>query len=332
MRRFKYSILLALGILGLGLSATAHADYAWIPVHKKLVLRVGGDWNKSFENYDGDGYIADFSLSGKLAEIRQFDSYVFGEYGIAERWSMWMRLQYTDMVSNAQTTGDLLASGAGLGDTVIGFKRALTTSYPLFTAETYFKFPTGSTDVSSGVGGGTAIDASKLVVGDGNVDWVFRFHLGLRDGPVLFALSPSFLMRFGSYSPAAMLEVALQYNYMHAYGRVYAEGMLPLGEPQTSTGAVPTANQLENGTAGSFMKMAFSPSYFAMGVRAGFNFTKQTGIEAYVAMPFQGNRMARFLKFGANMIFNFDFYNGDYRPNLRDVPFVEFEDTSGQFD
>lgn len=319
MRIFNYGIITLLIFV---INANAFADYAWIPVRRKLVLRTGAEWNKTYENFDTDGFIADFSVNGQLAEVRDFNAYVFGEYGIADRWSMWMKASFVDSAASAQATNVLIASGTGLGDTFIGFKHAFTTSYPMMTAETYFKFPTGSSEATA---------VNEMVTGEGNLDLGLRLHIGARDGQVLFAFSPGLLMRFGGYATAGTLELAVQYNHEKlAYGRLYAEGALPFSEE-----ALPPSTLVNHnlpGTAGSYMKLAASPMYFGMGVRAGYNFLPSFGVETFAGMTFQGKRTARNLKFGFNLIFNMDFYEADYRPRLKEVKFTGQEDDTGNFD
>jgi hypothetical protein len=307
----RKSGLFRLSFLILIASSFCFADYAWIPVKRKLVLRTGMDWNKSFENFDTDGFLVDLALNSQPIEVRDFSFYAFGEYGIGDQWSTWMRLQFVDAVAAVPNTGALVAGGSGLGDTWIGLKRALTTTYPLATVETYLKLPFGSSSTST---------ADTLVTGEGNLDIGLRMHLGLRDGDVLFAFSPGLLLRFGGYATAGTLEAALQYNFpYHAYGRVFAEGMLPFSEEALAPSTLTNHNIL--GTAGSYMKLAASPAFLSAGVRAGINFTPSLGIESYAALAFQGRRAPRNLRFGFNMLFNFDFYQPDYRPKVKEVPF-----------
>lgn len=284
-------------------------------------MRTGADWSKSYENFDTNGFITDFSVSGQKAEIRDFTPYVFGEYGVAEGWSVWSRLQFMDSVLSAQQTGTLLASGSGLGDAWVGFKYALANTYPLFTAETFFKLPMGKS---------VAATTNDMVTGDGNFDIGVRLHIGHRDGPVLFAISPGILLRFGGYSTAGLLEAAIQYNFQDAYGRLFAEGIMSFSE--TALPPSTTANHNLLGTGGSYMKLAASPLSFGAGARAGYNFSKGVGVEAYAAMNFQGMRTARYLRFGTDLIFNFDFFKGDLRPRIREVPFKGGEEESQNFD
>ncbi len=233
---------------------------------------------------------------------------------------MWSRLQFMDSVLSVQQTGALLASGSSLGDAWLGFKYALANTYPLFTAETFFKLPLGHA---------VATSTNEMVTGDGNFDIGVRLHIGHRDGPVLFAISPGILLRFGGYSTAGLLEAAIQYNFQDAYGRLFAEGIMAFSEAALPPSTTTNHNLL--GTGGSYMKLAASPLSFGAGARAGYSFSKAVGVEAYAAMNFQGMRTARYLRFGTDLIFNIDFFKGDLRPRIREVPF-RGEEESESFD
>lgn len=290
-------------------TVTAQADYAWIPEAQNLHLRGGFDYFLSGNNYSTDGYSDPTQFGGQTIQFRDSIFWLAPEFGVAEDWSAGLHLQFSTSTATSDATSAVVASGAGFGD-VRGNIKWRVSQAPLWTIETYFKMPTGTA---------TPLAADEIVMGDGNLDVGLRAHYGMRTGAFFLSASPGVLGRFGGYSPALTLELAAQMFIYRAYAKLYAHSLFSLSA-QALTPATVTAQTLA-GTAGSYARLAASPTYLVGGGSLGILINKQIRAEAGVSKVIWGQRTHDALVMTLNVLAMFDFSKPDMRTRVREVPF-----------
>ncbi len=290
-------------------AVSARADYAWIPDAHHLHLRGGFDYFQSGNNYSTDGFLDAAQFNSQSIQFRDSIFWLAPEFGVAEDWSAGLRLQFSTSSATSDATAAVVASGAGFGD-LRGNVKWRVSSTPLWTLETYFKLPTGVA---------TPLTADEIVVGDGNIDFGLRAHYGMRTGVFFLSASPGFLGRFGGYSSALTLDLAAQMFMYRAYAKIFAHSLFSLSA-QALAPATVTAQTLA-GTAGSYARLAASPTYVVGGGALGLSITKQIRAEAGVSKVIWGQRTHDAILMTLNVLATFDFSKPDMRTRVREVPF-----------
>ncbi len=304
MHRLKFH-----SCLFLFLAAHASADYAWIPEPQNLQLRGGFNYLLSGNNYSTDGFLDPARFSTETIQFRDSIFWIAPEFGMAEDWSAGLHLQFSTSTATSDATSAVIASGAGFGD-LRGNVKWRVSKAPLWAIELYFKLPTGTA---------TPLTADEIVVGDGNIDLGMRAHYGMRSGAFFLSASPGFLGRLGGYAPALTLELASQMFIYRAYAKLYASSLFSLSAEALSPSTI--SGQTLAGTAGSYARLAASPTYILGGGSLGFLINKQFRAEAGVSKVIWGQRTHDGLVMTLNVLGTFDFSKPDMRPRVREVPF-----------
>ncbi len=301
-------------LIGFFLSTQVFADYAWIPEYQQLQIRAGADAASTSSNYSDGGFSVAPTLSGQSVVLADRVFRIQPEFGIAQDWALGMRTGI--VIGNADRVGSStsLASGSGFGDS-FGLVKWRVSHDPLLTLESYFKLPTGSS---------VALAATELVTGEGNFDLGLKVHYGIREGSFYFSASPGLLARFGGFSTAVTMDLAAQLFIHRAYGKLTVNSIFSL-----SPSALPPstlASQTLAGTAGSYARLAASPTLVTTGATFGVLITKMFRVELGLAKTVWGQRAADSLIFTVDLLGFFDFAKPDLRPKVREVPFEGSED------
>jgi len=298
----------------------ARADYGWIPEYHKLTMKAGLNLFRSSENFDTDGERADIRLGSGTAEFAETRFFLEPEFGIAEDWAIGMRAQFLSGSVDRSSTGDLLASGGGLGDTYLWLKYNFKSSTPVVTLESRLKFPTGQ-------GSGSAAD--DLVTGDGNFDANFVLHTGHRIGRVYFSLSPGFLARSGNYAPAITGEASFRVTFPRGYIRASLDGIFSLVEEELGDSSLAVHDAI--GSGGTYARLSGSPTGITIGGVVGFRFFKQWAFEMGASHGVMGVRYPNGLTILTMLRSEFDFFEPETKKKIREIP-LESEGTEKFYD
>jgi len=294
-------------ILGLGLAATARADYGWVPDYQKLFLKGGVDFFQTDQNYNTSGATEPLASNGSL---HQSQFYLEGEYGIAPDWSVRGRFGFQSDSLSANTDGSELASASGPSNLTLGLKWNFKPHYPILTLEVYSVIPTTSNSVAS---------PSQLVLNDGNFNLGIVLHSGARAGYFVFDLSPGILARFGGYSSVATVEAAIQLNFPKGFVRGFARGMYPFENAQPFD--VDPTKHTAPGSGGSYEKLNGSPEGVSGGGMIGVVPVSYLKIEGYLEHAIYGKQYPYFSSFGFDLVYTFDFFMPKKKTKAREVPF-----------
>lgn len=302
-------MILRISLLCLTWTLVAWADYGWVPEFQKLQTKVGMTFTKGSENFESDGGRADIKVGSTPADFTETRFWLEPEYGIAEDWAVGLRAQFVSGSVESASSGNTLASGAGLGDTQAWLKYAIKTSYPILTMEGRFKFPNGTASPSA---------TDDLVVGDGNLDAALVLHTGHRVGRVYFSLSPGFLARFGNYAPAVTGEASLRVTFPRGYLRAFMDGIFSLAEEKLNDSSIDVHDAL--GAGGTYARLAGSPTGITLGGVVGFRFYEQWAFEIGASHGVYGVRYPNNLNVLATLRTEFDFYKTETRKKIREIP------------
>ncbi len=302
--RVLRSVLISLLLLPTG----AFADYAWIAEYNEMLVRGGFNYNTSKANFGDDSFVDPIQFSGQTGNFADKSFWVDSEYGIAKDWSATLRLALNDASFTSDSTGTVTAGGGGFGDIRVGTKWRLSRT-PLWTLETFIKVPTG-------IATPAAID--EIVPGDGNLDVGVKAHYGVKLGDFFVSGSPGFLFRSGGYSSAFTADTAMQLFIYRAYMKFFINSIFSFSS-QSLTGNVVTQDAA--GAAGSYLRLAASPTGISTGLVFGVLLTKTMRLEAGINRTVWGQRFPDALGFNVCFQASFDFGRPDLRPKLREVPF-----------
>lgn len=287
------------------------ADYAWIQEFEKLSLRTGFDVSTTSRNYDHNGFSSNPTFNSQLVSLQDLTFWAEPEYGIAQDWSVGLRLGFLSGTAASLTSGLAVAQGASLADTRANLKWRLSKE-PLWTAEMYFKFPTGVAAPRS---------TTDIVVGEGNLDVGVKFHYGLQQKNLFFSVSPGLLARFAGYASAATLDAAAQIFIARAYGKIFVSSIFSFSP--TALPPSDITSQSLGGTVGSYARLAASPTLVTAGASFGVLLSRKFRFEIGVSKTVWGQRAPDFLAVTFNLLGLFDFAKPDLRPKIREVPFED---------
>jgi hypothetical protein len=300
-RRWIFALLL--------LCPSAFADYGWIPEFQNFQVRMGADVSSTSNNFNNTGLSVAPTLSGNPVFLQDVLLWVQPEYGIAEDFSMGFKVGYLNGSASRLNGGAQLASGGGISDFWGSIKYRFS-KLPLWTAEFVYKLPTGNS---------IALANTQIVTGEGNVDAGLKLHYGLHEGYVYLSASPGVLGRFGGYANALTMDVAAQIFIFRAYGKAFVNSYFSLsqdGLPPSTVNAQTLA-----GTAGSYARLAASPTSITAGAVFGCLITRRFRLEVGLSKTVWGQRAPDQLNFTVNLLGLFDFSTPDLRPKVREVPF-----------
>ncbi len=292
------------------LCSNLRADYAWIAAYQKLQLRAGFDAFRTSDNYDNSGNLSATRLTGQPVALNDHFFWIEPELGVANDWAIGMRAAFVDgTVDSNPSTGAPLLTGSGLADLRFNLKWQIS-SFPLWTLETYFKFPNAPSRPATN---------ADLIWGEGNFDVGVKAHYGLHADAFYFSASPGILGRFGGYASAATLDLAAQGFFQRAYVKTFVTSIFSF----TAEALAPstTASQSLAGTGGSYARLAASPTGIAAGATIGAQLTRGLRLEAGASRSIWGQRFPSYWNFTVNLLALFDFAKPDLRPKLRSVPF-----------
>ena len=281
------------------------SGYGWMPDFQELYLRAGADFYNSGSNYPSDGIIDPLPSSTSL---KQFKFWVEPEYGLAQDWSVKLKLGYAD-ASTSDASGTLL-SGSGIDDIQGQVKWGIKTTEPTITLGLAVRAPTASSRQSA---------TSDLVLGNGSFDTALQFHGGYHAGIFGFALTPAIMFRSRGYSHAITVDGAVQVEFSRGYGRLFGEFHGSLSD-LTPTGA-PNGTNSAAGSGGSFSRLTLSPTGFNAGAKAGVKLFGEFYVEAGASMTVLGTRYPNFFNVQVAIFNAWDFFKPDKRPKLREIPF-----------
>jgi len=302
-------MILRISLITLVWTTLAFADYGWVPEYQKLQAKMGMVFTKSAENFEDDGGRADILVGSTPADFTETKFWLEPEYGVAEDWGVGMRLQFLSGSVESASSGNVLASGAGMGDTLAWLKYAIKTSYPIVTLEGRFKFPTGSASASA---------TDDLVVGDGNLDAGLILHTGHRVGRVYFSLSPGFLARFGNYAHAITGEASLRVTFPRGYLRAFMDSVFSLSEEKLNDSSLAVHDAL--GAGGTYARLSGSPMGITLGGVVGFRFYEQWAFEIGASHGVYGARYPNSLNVLATLRSEFDFFKHETKKRIREIP------------
>lgn len=309
MRSNKLHIFVALLLVQSFWQNFALGDYAWITDYHHLTIKLGGDLFTSSDNYASNGVKTPLVTSNQLTTFKEYKLTPEAEYGFAKDWSMLIRLPVVAGFVDSSTNTFL--SGSGFSDLNLGLKWNFLKSKPLITLEVVGKFPLYSNETPV---------SDQLVLGDGVIDLSSQLHIGYRFNKNFVAgISPGFLMRTSGYENAFTLSAFGGATWNPMYVRFVVESLFSLSKPQTST--LSTVN-MTTGSGGSFARLSKSPDITTVGGRVGFFFNRKYRMEAAVSSSVMGNYAPSFLKFGLNLIGDFDFYEPEPpKIKVKEIPF-----------
>ena len=291
------------------LRSIAWADYAWIPEYHHLLVKTGGDYFSSGENFGSDGVRTDLKTSGLSTTFKEYKFLAEAEYGVVEDWAATLKIP---LVSNlVDTDSDTVFSGSGISDLNLGLKWNLIKRKPVLTFEISTKIPLYSTSDPL---------AGELVLGDGNFDLVSYVHVGYRFNKHFVAgISPGFVARFTGYENAFVLNGFLGAAWNPVYLRGVAEGYFSLNKAATSS--VVAFNGVQ-GSGGSFARLSKNPDLVSLGGRFGVFITKRTRLEAAATWAVMGSYAPNFFRGGLSWISDFDLYTPPARKTkVKEIPF-----------
>lgn len=295
------------------ITSNALGDYGWIPPHKDLRVKLGGEYSRSSENFSFDRTREDIVFQNQKAALSQWRFTIEPEYGFADDWSFYFKGGFLTNKLDANTTvGGNLLKGSGAGDIHGAIKRRVKNALPLMTLEAFFKIPTYSQ---------TPPDNTTLVRGDGNFDLGFLLHMAYKPSNYFFSLSPGVLFRFSGYAQAILLKAAVGMRFYPAHFVLFSDGIFSLTEAEHLDSSLTRHDA--PGSGGSYARLSASPQGWAMGVKTGVAFHNHYGFEAYFAHALWGKRYPNFFQVGLNVTAAFDFFEEDIRPKLKKVPFEE---------
>ena len=287
----------------------ALGDYAWITDYHHLTVKLGGDFFTSSDNYGSDGIKTSLVTSNQLTTLKEYKLTPEAEYGFAKDWSMLIRVPVVAGFVDSST--DTFLSGSGLSDLNLGLKWNFLKSRSLITLEVIGKFPLYSTE---------APVTDQLVLGDGTIDLSTQLHIGYRFNRNFVAgISPGFLMRTSGFENAFTVSAFGGATWNPMYVRFIVESLFSLSKPTAST--VSSVN-MKTGSGGSFARLSKNPDLMTVGGRVGFFFNRKYRMEAAVSSSVMGNYAPSFLRFGLNLIGDFDFYEPEPpKIKVKEVPF-----------
>lgn len=304
----RWGIVFAL----MGVSSVSSGDYAWTPRYKELRVKSGVTLISTSENFNYQSELTGFGLNNQRAQLNDFRFFAEAEFGIADDWAWTLKSSMIRSELTRISDGLLVADGMGMGDTWLGLKWNAQKTGPVVTPELLMKFPTGVVGAPS---------STQIVQGEGNFDLALKGHLGFGNMPLLLAISPGLLLRIGGYSSALTLEVAGELQFPRGYFRFYSELQASLSELALPPSTLQNHNL--NGTGGSYLKLAASPTFLTAGLRGGLFLNDVVGFDVDFKMSVMGARAPLFLQVGAMGTFRFDFFEQPIERPLKEVPLGE---------
>lgn len=289
-------------------TSAPHAAYGWVPEYKKLYARLGVDINTTSENFANDGVIE--SLPGK-ATLTDTIVWVEPEYGIAQDWSAKLNLGF---INRNLDTG---AGGSGIADVRADVKWNVKAMDPIVTFDVILKLPAASSKAAS---------RTDLALGDGSVDAGIQLHTGHQSGPFLFALSPGFLFRSGSYSYAFIGDAAFQLDFLRGFVRVFVNGIYSLNEMKNQDSSISKHDAA--GAGGSYAILNGSPIGVNAGGKIGIKIFDEFYIEGGASHTVYGVRYPNSLNISIALFNAFDFFHPLPAKRVKEVPF-DSRDSSG---
>ena len=289
-------------------SAVSRADYGWVPDYQKLNLRLGGEYFSTQDNYLPNATVGPLT-SGATSRLNDLRFYLEGEYGIAADWAAKVKINFVNPVLDGGTTGTL-ANSSGFGDMWTSLKWNFKPQYPMLTFEALVKAPLARPYISS---------AGELVRTDGNFEIGGVFHTATRAGTFLFSMSPGIIARLGGYSPAAIADVAVQFNMRRGYLRAFGTSIVSFQDVDPFDAAPPIHDA--PGSGGSYAKLSGSPTGVALGAKLGLAPADNFRVEVEVQRSVYGMKYPSFMLFGLNVRYTFDFFQPKKTTRLKEVPF-----------
>lgn len=293
---------------------TCRADYGWIPKYKSLFLRLGIDYFRTSENFDSGGLRDDIRFQGTTpATLTDYRFWIEPEYGVAQDISVGLKTSLVVSSVDPQVVTSTVSSflgATGLGDVRLFMKWNVKRDLPLLTVETFFKMPTYSS---------SPLQADDLVFGDGSYDFGALLHIGYRIKKFFFTVAPGGVYRFGDYAPAAILQGALGGKYGPAHAVIFGDAFISFGDNLLYDSSPAVHNAF--GTGGSYARLSGSPSLFTLGLKVGFNFSRNYFFEAALTQAVSGRRAPSFTQVGLNFLAVMNFFEVDRRIRIKEVPF-----------
>jgi hypothetical protein len=287
----------------------ARGDYAWLPDYNHLILRVGGDYLSSSNNYGSDGTSTPLRTSGQLSTFKEYQFFTEAEYSFAKDWAASFKLPMVSaMIEGANQT---LLNNSGLSEISLGLKWNLVPRKPMLTVEVSTKIPLYSID-------GLTLD--DLALGDGSTDIWGQLHIGYRlNRHFAGGISPGFLFRTSGYESAFTVTGFAGAAWNPIYMRLIVESFISTSKPQSFT--VLSSNTTP-GSGGSFALLSKSPDVTALGGKIGVFITPHYRLEGNAMFSVMGHEAPGYFKVGMNLIVDFDLYEPEPpKTKIKEVPF-----------
>lgn len=298
-------------------SLNAIADYAWIPRHQHLSMRLGGEYFRSSENFLSNGSRDDIAYNGQLVDFSRFGLFAMAEYGLADGLAASVRIPFQMVSVHLPTTSKLNSlSSNGLGDIDTAIKYRFKAKAPILTAEINFRIPTQSYYIST---------ADELLRSNGSFEIGGTLHAGHQFGVGFFDLSPGVLIRFNGYSSAFVGKGMIGAKFAPAYFFAFTNFYTSFGSELLFDSS--TAVHDAGGTGGSYALLSGSPSFWEVGLKAAARIVNNYYAEASFSGTLWGRRAPNFFMFGLNLVTDFDLSTPDTRTRVKEIPFDSPRDT-----
>ncbi len=274
-------------------STSLYANYAWIPGWQHMWLAGGFDWLSSGQNDVASGQPGTpIVFQGDMVTWSRFRFFLEPEYGVAPDWAVHAKFQWVNSsISSLTVSQGAYLSGAGFGDTLLGIKRKLLFDPVHLTGEVSVTVP----------GNGLTPDqAQQLLLGNGAYAVSALAHLGYTNRFLYLAASPGVIFRFQGYAPALSFESAGGV----AWRRYYALLTNDLGMALTDALLFDPNNYQHTtlGTGGTYGLLSGSPSFWAVGLRAGVRVAEKTFVEGFLKNTLWGVRTDDFVQLGLRAV------------------------------
>jgi hypothetical protein len=244
---------------------------AWTAPRGHGYFKVNYQYQSSTRQFDLEGNLTDYEFGGQ--SIAHF-LFVEGTFGFAQHWQLRVMVPIALDVQFNQPAGD--ARGQGVGEFWVLAQRQLNTGVWVNTLESGFKIPLRD--------GSGSQDLSKIVVTQGQLDWLIRWSTGFSfwPAPGYIQAELGYLVRSANTTEAIEFQPGDEIWYRLDGGyRVWTDLMMGLSLDGIA-GSNGTSTSLETELANS------AQSYTRIAPWLMLDVSKNVKIEARYYHHFQG--------------------------------------------
>lgn len=292
------------------LGSVLRADYGDVPAFEKFDLKLGVDWRRTSSNFGLTRLIEPLTWLNQAGELNDFIFWLEPEYGIAEDWSLGLKVGLLTGTLESTGTLALLATGTGITDAWVYSKWAVLPGQTSLTIEAAMKAPTGTYRASSN---------DELVTGEGAFDLGLKLHGTSRFGLFRMFVTPGLLFRFGGYATAFTGDAAIQLEYIRGYVRAFTNFIYSFSDSPLYDSTLGLHSAL--GTGGSYTRLAGSPTLLSIGGKLGILVLPGFALETYVTTGVYGSLAPLATTVGLNAAFELDFAEPKKSVRIRELPF-----------